>query len=102
KADLLLWDLRESALDRFERPLDVGLEHEFQLLGLALLDLREHLVERRGLLGRARARALARVRRDERFGGLLVRDDAEHIARLRDAGQAEDLDRAGRLGAANG
>jgi hypothetical protein len=42
--------------------LDVGLEDELQLLGLALLDLREHLVEGRRLLRRtapARSRAFA-------------------------------------------
>src|SRR6185503_1755519 len=93
QADLLLRDLRERALDRFERPLDVGLEHELQLLGLALLDLREHLIERRGLLRCAGAGALARVRRDQRLRGLFVRHDAEHIARLGDARQAQDLDR---------
>src|SRR5206468_504841 len=68
---------------------------------LAFLDLREHLVKRRGLLRGSCARTLARVRSNKRLGGLLVRNRAEDIAGLGHAGQAEDLDRAGRFGAAD-
>src|SRR5687767_7427441 len=81
--DLFLRDLRERALDRLERSLHVGLEDELELLGLAFLHLREHLVERRGLLRGAGSRALAGIGRDERLGHLLVRDSAEHVAGLR-------------------
>src|SRR5258707_846273 len=58
--DLGLRDLEQGALDRLERALDVGLEDELELLRLAFLDLREHLVERRGALTTRGGRALAR------------------------------------------
>ena len=102
QADLFRRYLRERTLDRLERALHVGLEDELELLGLALLDLREHLVEGRGLVRDARASALARIRGDERLRGLLVRDGTEHLAGFGHVRQTEDLDRARRLGAADG
>src|SRR5688572_2568598 len=102
QADLFRRYLREGTLDRLERALHVGLEDELQLLGLALFDLREHLVERRGLVRDARTSALARVRGDERLRGLLVRDGTEHLTGFGHVRQTEDLDRSRWLGAADG
>jgi hypothetical protein len=81
--------------------LHVGLEDELQLLGLALLDLREHLVERRGLLGArapARSRAFAATSAFAVFSSGTARNTSPASGRW----QAEDLDRPRRLGAADG
>src|SRR5438445_657132 len=66
---LLLRHLREGALDRLERALHVGLEHELELLRLAFLDLREHLVQRRRALATRRRGALPRVALGEGLAG---------------------------------
>ena len=91
--DLGLRHLREGALDRLERALHVGLEDDLELLGLALFDLREHLVEGRRSFRRGTRRALACVLRHDGSGSLLVRDDAHDVTRLRNLGETEDLDR---------
>src|SRR2546425_937919 len=97
EGDLVLWHLREGALDRFERALHVDLEDDLELLRLAFLHLREHLVERRRGRGGGPGGPLARVPGDERARGLLVRHDADDVAGFGDLGEAEDLDRPRRL-----
>jgi len=92
--DFGLRHFREGALDRLERALHVGLEHDLELLGLALFDLREHLVEGRGPFRRGTCGALACVLRDNGSGGLLVGDDAHDVAGLGNLGETEDFDRA--------
>src|SRR5437773_1852297 len=86
--DLQHLGMAEKRLDhlRLERALHVGFQDDLELLGLALLDLREHLVERRRSFRRGAGSALARVLRDHSSGGFLIRDDAHDIAGLRDLG----------------
>ena len=43
--DLVLRQLRDLVLERLERARDVGLEHDVELVDLALLGLGEDLVE---------------------------------------------------------
>ena len=98
--DLLLGELGDLVLDRLERPRDVGLDDQAELLDGALLGELEDVLEGDLAPGAARERlglqavgALAR----ELAGAALVLDDAHVLARLGHAVEAEHLDRlAGR------
>ena len=75
-------------------PESVRLQDDPQLLGLAGLDLAVEVLERgapAAVAGLGGGRRLARL--DHRSGFLLVADDAEDVAGLRDVRQAEDDDR---------
>ena len=81
-----------------ERTRNVGLEDDPQFLGLAGLDLGVQVLES-GLAGAFRpggGRGLALL--DHRPGGLLVGDDPQDVAGLRDVGQTEHHGRARRTG----
>ena len=95
--DLVLRQLGDLVLERLERAGDVGLEHEVELLELALLDALEEVVERdlaagaaglRLVLERGSARSSACC-----AGDAVVLDDAHVLAGVGDAVEAEDLDR---------
>ena len=78
--------------DRAEGALDVGLEDDAQLLGLACLDLPVEVLERGvagGLADLAASSARARPRPCD-AGDLLVRDDAQDVARLGHLVEAEE------------
>ena len=97
--DLVLVELLERVGDRAQRARHVGLEDDPQLLGLAGLDLAVQVLERRPAAAVAALRGeLGLALLDQRAGGLVVGDDAQDVAGLRDLGQAEDDDGAGRAG----
>ena len=80
-------------------PGHVGLEDDPQLLGLAGLDLAVEVLEGGATAAVAALRGdLGLALLDHRAGGLVVGDDAQDVAGLRDLGQAEDHDRTGRTG----
>ena len=94
-------DLRDLVLERLERAGDVGLEHDRQLLELALAGLLEDLLE--GDLARLAAgdllgldAGLALLR--ELAGAALVLDHLDVLAGLADAVEAEHLDGHARRG----
>ena len=97
----VLRQLRDLVLERLERARDVGLEQDVELVELALLGLREDLLEGEParlaageLLGLEPVRALL----GELAGLAVVLDDLDPLAGLADAVEAEDLDRVARAG----
>ena len=94
--DLVLRQLGDLVLERLERAGDVGLDEQVDLLDLALLGLREDVLEGdpAGVaaslgLGLEADRALT----GELAGPAVVLDDLGALAGLADAVEAEDLDR---------
>ena len=93
--DLLLGELGDLVLDRLQRPGDVGLDDQAELLDGALLGELEDVLQRDLAPGAARERlglqavgALAR----ELAGAALVLDHAHVLAGLGHAVEAEHLD----------
>ena len=87
---------RDRARDRLDRALHVGLDQHRQLLGGALADALQHLLQRAAATGDAGKLGLP-VATDAEVGDLararLALHDMELVARLRRAVEAQDLDR---------
>ena len=98
--DLLLRDLGDLVLERLERARDVRLEHDVELLELALGALREDLLEAdlAGLLAGERLglEALAALLRELSRSPLVLRG-LDPLAGLADAVEPEHLDRIARV-----
>ena len=98
-AYLRVLDLRELALDRLERALDVALHDDVQVLDDSLSDPREEVLERRAalrLLGELLGAQPLAAQAGEVARLPIVLDDARVLARLRRLVEAEDLDRRAR------
>src|SRR6266496_4199974 len=99
QADLGDVQLAQGVVDRLDRAHHVGLDHQRQLLELALLDPGEEVLEARGGAGGDLGLALARLARlGDRAGDPLVGDRADLVAGHRHGRQAEHLDRLRRQG----
>src|SRR6185436_7417800 len=92
----VLRKLRDLVLDRFERAGDVRLQDEVEVRGLSLAHLFEDVLQADGCslaprkhLGLEAVRALV----CELPGLPVVLDDAEGLTGIRNAVEAEDLDR---------
>ena len=97
--DLVLRQLGDLVLERLERAGDVGLEHEVELLELALLDAVEDVLERdlaAGAAGQRLGLEADRALAGQLAGLAVVLDDADVLAGLGDAVEAEHLDRVAR------
>ena len=100
---MLLVELAQRVGERFERALDVGLEHQVERGDLAALHHREDVLEA-GTAGEAHrvlqagGPAPVGAGLGDGAGGLLVGRDAQLVARERDVVEAEHLDRHGRTG----
>ena len=93
-----LVELAQRVGERFERAVHVGLEHQAERCGLAPLHHREDVLEpcatrERHRVGEVRGAAAVATRLGDRAGDLLVRRDAQLVARERDVVQTEHLDR---------
>src|ERR1035441_158664 len=90
--DLLALQLAERIGDGFELALHVGLEHEVQLLPLAILELRKEVFEPRAAgLSQDRALCFEFALLAEGPGFLIVLHDIELCAGIRQPREANDL-----------
>ena len=95
-ADLLLRDLGDLVLERLQGAGDVGLEHDVELLDLALLGPGEDLVEAdlaRLAAGQRLGLEAVGALLGELAGAAVVLDRLDELAGVADAVEAEHLDR---------
>ena len=88
--------LTERVRERLDRALHVALEDDQQLLGVAVLDAGEEVLEVQRRAADGLAPVLLLAHRDDLPGLALVGDDLEGLARAGDPGETEDLDRGRR------